>query len=232
MVGIERILKHPFFWMGWQLETVFSNSLSSEWDGSWWPSSQIDFFQYGILISMNHKSIGENKYQSFWQFQRFVMLCYSVIQSLMNSVKLYAWPGVGVCISSWRRYVECDRIFELKLGHFIVYSILCTVYRVCSGCTMFVYKIQMGSLSLLFYLYVHTVLLWCWRGTYIYIYKKIQCCIEFGSGSRIWDQFGSGSKSYEMIFKKKLTISFKGKQFSLNNSFLELKENNGTWTNY
>ena len=31
-----------------------------------------------------------------------------------------------------------------------------------------------------------------------------------------------------MIFKKKLTISFKGKQFSLNNSFLELKENNGT----
>ena len=218
MVGIERILKHPFFWMGWQLETLFSNSLSSEWDGSWWPSSQIDFFQYGILISMNHKSIGENKYQSFWQFQRFVMLCYSVIQSLMNSVKFYAWPGVGVCISSWRRYVECDRIFELKLQYI--------GFAVAVQCLLTKYKWALYLFCSIFK--VHTVLLWCWRGTYIYIYKKFSVALNLDPDPA----FGTNLDPDPRVMKWSLRISFKGKQFSLNNSFLELKENNGTWTNY
>ena len=49
----------------------------------------------------------------------------------------------------------------------------------------------------------------CIKKVYFLTIHKHQCCgfkcIEFGSGSRIWDQFGSGFQSYEIIFKKNLT---------------------------
>ena len=48
----DRIFKKPLFFMGWQLETVFSNNLSSVpvWDGNERLYFQTAFLLYGMAV--------------------------------------------------------------------------------------------------------------------------------------------------------------------------------------